>query len=457
MKAAPSPSATRTTLTAVLLGVAVFAIYNANGREIDIGDSAPSRLAAREVVLRGTFALDQCIKERPDYADWPSIVVGRDGHYRSAYSFAPVVEAAAVGTVLHRTGAIDMAAPLSASLVAKLTASLITTLACVLAFLTARRRTTDLQAFLIAIGLGLGTGLWPTVSQTLWQHETAIFGLMAAVYLLERHPEKPPPLWLLGLALGVAGMARAQVTPAIAVLAIAAIWRARTWRAAVGLWTLAACAGVTAAVGLYWFGNVLGPRMAMLAAMPATHLVSGPLSSEPWIGALGLLVSPNRGILVFSPIVVVALAGLSGARSGGRGSRALRWYGAAALAQFLTYSAFSVWWAGYTYGPRYVLDILPLLVPFAAVGLARLAARRVVRGLLVLLLVWSIAVSALGAFCYAAGTWNSGIEDPDDVDLKHERLWDVHDLQIATCLRAGWREDNFQLFKLAALRRPAVK
>ena len=444
-------------LIAVALGMAIFAIYNANGREIDVGDSVPSRLAAREFVLRNTFALDYAVKERPEYEGWSAFVKGRDGHYRSAYSFAPAVEAAMIGALLNGTGAIDMGAPRAASLVAKLAASLLTALACAFAFLTARRRTTTWQAILIAVGLGLGTGLWPTVSQTLWQHETAIFGLMAAVWLLERQPDQPPPLWALGLALGLAGMARAQITPAIAVLAVAAVWRTRSWRSVVGLWPLAACALGTAALGVLWFGHPLGPRLAMLSDMPQTHMVPGTISREPWVGALGLLVSPNRGILIFSPVVLVAFAGVFRIGRAGTGRSALRWYGAAALAQYLTYSAFSVWWAGYTYGPRYMLDLLPMLVPLAAVGLSWLAARRAWRWVLTALLAWSIAVSAIGAFCYSAGVWNPGIEDPDDVDLKHERLWDWHDLEIVTAVKSGWHGDNFQLFDRTALRRPAAK
>ena len=440
----------RTLLLATLVGVTVFLVYNANGREIDVGDSVPSRLAARELVLRHTAVLDRAVAETPDYANWPAVVKTRDGHYRSAYSFAPAAEAAAVGAVLHYAGIVDLAAPRAASLVAKLTASLLTALAAVLAFLTARRRTSDPQAIAVAAGFALGTGLWPTVSQTLWQHETAILGLMAAVWLLDRDTDRAPRLWALGLALGLAGMARAQVTPAIAVLALAAIARTGDWRRAAGLWPLAAAAAVTAVLGIVWYGHPLGPRLEMLATMPESHLVAGTLSREPWIGFLGLLISPNRGLLVFSPVVIVAAAGLSALRGGGRPASALRWYGAAAAVQFATYGAFSVWWAGYSYGPRYVLDVLPMLVPFAALGTAVICRRPALRRVAVALMAWSIAVSAVGAFCYSATMWNS---DGDDVDQHHERLWDWRDFEIAHCLKAGLHRENFALFDRSAFRR----
>jgi len=437
-----------------MLGVAVFLVYNANGREIDVGDSVPTRLLARELVLRHTVVLDRAVAETPDYANWPSVIKTRDGHYRSAYSFAPAVEAAVVGAMLGATDLIDLDALRAPSLVAKLTASLLTALAVVLAFLTARRRASNGQALLVAVGFGLGTGLWPTVSQTMWQHETAIFGLMAAVWLLDRDPDRPPRLWVLGVALGLAGMARAQVSPAIAVLALAGLARSARWRDALGLWTLAAAACVTVALGIAWFGHPMGPWPDLLAMNLDAHAVTGTLSREPWIGALGLLISPNRGLLVFSPIVIIAVAGVSAGRGGGAAARTLRWYGTAAVAQFATYSLFSVWWAGYSYGPRYVLDVLPMLVPFAAVGTAVVCRRATLRVLAMLLLAWSIAVSALGAFCYSATIWNT---DPEDVDQRHERLWDWSDLEIASCLEAGPHPDNFTLFDRSAIRQSHLR
>ena len=43
------------------------------------------------------------------------------------------------------------------------------------------------------------------------------------------------------------------------------------------------------------------------ALHPDVHAVTGSLSSEPWRGAAGLLISPSRGLLVYSPIVIYAL------------------------------------------------------------------------------------------------------------------------------------------------------
>ncbi len=112
------------------------------------------------------------------------------------------------------------------------------------------------------------------------------------------------------------------------------------------------------------------------------------------------------------------------------------------------YASYVVWWGGHTYGPRYLLDLLPLLVPLAAHGASRLQGR-IAAGLVGAAIAWSVAVAALGAFCYPNGQWNV---DPLDVDRAHQRLWDWSDNEIARCWEAGPSPQNFSLFERAAFR-----
>jgi len=168
----------------------------------------------------------------------------------------------------------------------------------------------------------------------------------------------------------------------------------------------------------------------------------------PGPGLAGLLFSPSRGLLVFSPIVLIVGA----ARAHGDDRSILRWTLAAAAVQLLVYSSFSVWWGGFAYGPRYLLDLLPALIPAAAMATARLAAARPIwRLTAAAALVWSIAVAATGAFCYPHDRWNN---DPESVDRFHHRLWDVRDSQIPRCWSRGLSPQNFALFNREAWRRP---
>jgi hypothetical protein len=343
---------------------------------------------------------------------------------------------------------------MASSLVAKLTASLLTALAVVAAFLVARRRLDGLQALLVAASFGLGTNLWAVASQTLWQTETAIAALSAVVLCLAVPATAltAARLWTAALLLGLAAAARPQLGPAVAVLALSIAVRRRRAGDVIALAPLLLVAGAVITLNVRWFGHVLGavPRLEALHA--SVHAVGGTFGN-PLVGAAGLLVSPSRGLLVFSPIVVAAFLALP-ALLRGRWQDDLRWWGVAAVAQFAAYATYSVWWGGHTYGPRYCLDILPLLIPLAAAALPWMAARRAGRWLGAMALAWSVAVAGTGAFVYPHDQWNT---DPAEVDTNHERLWDWRDPQMARCWKVGWSPQNFSLFTVEAVRRPRTQ
>ena len=431
------------------LGLGLFVAYNANGREIASYDSQPNKYAARELLLRGTMALNHVVGATPELMDRPALVVDREGRYRSAYSPVSPILAAAITWPLWKSGVLDLRAARAPSVIAALGASVITAIAVVLAYFTARQRLGRARAVVLACGLGLGTGLWAAVSQTLWVHETAILGFAIAMLAFAA------PVPRLGLTatlvtaagLALAGVARPQLAPAIA-LVLAGLGARAGHRDAMLAWILvgAAAAGL-AILNVHWFGDPFGPVALMRATNNAVHRTSSSFTLSP-DGFIGLLVSPNRGLLVFSPIVAVAFAGIHSAVVEGW-KTPLRWCALAALAQWGLYGTYSVWWAGHTYGPRYLLDVLPLVVPLAAATLAAMRPGVIVRSIGAVALAWSIVVAATGAFCYPHDEWNT---DPNDIDRDHSRLWSWSDMQIVRCWERGLSPQNFNLFERSAWR-----
>ena len=434
-----------------LLGAAAVAacaavLLNANGREVGSYDTQPTKYAARELAARGTLTLDAVVASMPALAERPGFGQALDGHVRSAFPVLPSIIAAGPAWLFSMIGALDLDASMTPTLVAKLTASLLVALAVACAFLIARARTSAGLAVLVALGYGFGTNVW-LAGQTLGGHETVALGLTAALALLTP-PDRAAVGWRAWAAmarLAVAGAARAQVAPAVAVLAlwILARGRFRPWPA---LSLLAAAAGIVVAYNVAWFGHPLGAVARLESLHPTVHATSGSFGS-PWQGGLGLLLSPSRGLLIFSPVVLVCVAGLRAtARKGWRGP--LAWCLAAAVAQFALYACYSVWWGGHTYGPRYLVDMLPLLIPIAAEGAAALARNRLSSAVAAGALAWSVALAATGAFCYPAEQWNTS---PDDVDVRHERLWNWRDPQFVRCWTTGLSPQNFALFRADAL------
>jgi hypothetical protein len=245
-----------------------------------------------------------------------------------------------------------------------------------------------------------------------------------------------------GIGLALAGTARPQLAPMIA-LVLAGVWARAPVRAAL---TATAIVGGAAAILMFvnsrWYGAPLGAVSTLGNANDAIHATKG------WIdwrfeGLAGLLVSPSRGLLVYSPIVAVALIGFADAvRAPWRSP--LRWCAAGAVAQFLLYGSYSVWWAGHTYGPRYLLDVLPILFPLAAAAVARMHMGKIATVVGTAALAWSIALAATGAFFYPHDRWNN---DPVDVDREHARLWEWSDPQFVRCWRRGPSPQNFALFE----------
>ena len=86
----------RDSVTAAGLCLALVLAYNANGREIGNADTQPTKLAARELLLRRTLSLNHVVGATPAYADRWGFLLAADGNYRSIYSPMPALLAAAV-------------------------------------------------------------------------------------------------------------------------------------------------------------------------------------------------------------------------------------------------------------------------------------------------------------------------------------------------------------------------
>jgi len=110
----------------------------------------------------------------------------------------------------------------------------------------------------------------------------------------------------------------------------------------------------------------------------------------PWYspaGYFGLLLSPAGSIFMYSPAVILGLIGL--AMLARRDARAAWLLGAPALCLFLLYGALDDWSGGRSYGPRYLVPVLPVLV--VPIGyLFAIASRRARHAI-----VAAIALSAL--------------------------------------------------------------
>jgi len=379
-------------LSALVLGFVLFVALIANGRPIGSGDARPTERVAASLAQEGNLDLD----EYPDVEEPFAHQVGphRVSIYPvgSAVLAVPVFLAARAAFVLDETGL---------ALAGKWAASLFSAAAAALLYLAIGRRRPHREAMWTAVVFALGTSVWST-SQALWQHPAAVLSLCAALLCTVRAEADERWAGRAGLPLAFAVAARYADIALVIVLAagLAVRWPRRiphlvAWAAPVALLVLA----------YHWayFGSPLRQGLA-------------PRFSAPWgEGHLGLLLSPGKGLFVFTPIALIAVIGLV---------RALRYddrvlaatCGAAVLAHWLFVGRWAEWHGGESWGPRLMTDALPLLFLFLPDGYDVVPRLTVALGML------SVAVQALGAFAYDY-RWERLRQRP--VTSEHPELWDV--------------------------------
>jgi hypothetical protein len=314
-------------------------------------DSAQSLLVSQSIVEHGTIALDA-------YAGDVALVHILPG-YGEKFNFFPLgtpVFSVPFVAVLRALG-LDMRYDEAWAQV------LIITLICPLLYLILYRMGRELvsasAAFSITTIAFLGSSLVSTLGTALWSHVYTALFITSALFLIVRAevrgPEHMNP-YVLGALLFGAFFCRPSAAAAIAAILAYTAVRDR----AAFLRTSATAAALLLAFVAYSFHRFDLP-------LPPYYLPDR-LSSPQWGRSLyGLLMSPSRGVLVFSPFVAVVLAGTVL-----RGRRVLRdGLSLLALGIIVLYLAaiakFPDWLGGASFGPRYQSDCFAAYVLLAFV------------------------------------------------------------------------------------------
>jgi len=334
--------------------------------------------------------------------------------YMSTFSVIPgltFLPLAALLTALDGQFPFDTALRLSA---AKLHASALVALGALMLFSIARRYVRSSLALLLTLGYAFGTCMWSIASETLWQQTVNITLLLGALLAYHRVLELPDGrgarVWRTALSCGLLlGTASASRPTAIFFgAAIALTLQARRPRA---LWPLLlGMAPIPLAVAGYnelYFGSPFNFAQELVGHQIAIQKTGAPgLWQTPLVvGVFGLLLSPSRGLLVFSPFLGLSFWGAVRLWSHERFAP-LRAPVIAALLTMLLQGKWFDWWGGWAYGYRPWLEAVPMLVLSLIPVIDGVVASRVGRAALALALSWSVFVQALGAFSYDK-YWNA--------------------------------------------------
>lgn len=306
----------------------------------------------------------------------------------------------------------------------KIIASFLAALNCVIIFALARPRLGNAKALLVAGIFAFATPVWSVSSRGLWQHGPSMLCLSVALYLLSGAQRNPWRVALAGLPLAFSFLIRP--TNAVSILVLTAYVCFAYRRYAVYFMFCLAIVFVPFIVRNY---GIYG------AALPTYYTANKlGLSPELLTALAGNLISPSRGLLVFSPIFI--LSGLGVYRTLRASSDWLRnlslYIFAAVILHWLAISAFSIWYGGWSVGPRYFSDMAPFLTYLLIPALDApsliprgVAAQRAGRFAFAVLLAASVFVHARSATDLRVENWNA---TPIDIDQDRRRLWDWSDI-----------------------------
>jgi len=426
----------------LLLFLVCFLVYNANLRQIGGGDTLPARYLPLILWHDGTLELDanahlvahgySLIADQ----NRPAVAGGKVTYFPLSYwmvhtrqhqlaSLYPIVTPLLVSPLyipavilLNVHGWEQPQIDWVAEFMEKISASVLASVASVFMYLVLRRDGTR-WSLPLAMAFAFGTNTWMISSQALWQHGTGEL-LIALALLLVLAPASPMRTVLLGAVCVFMAANRPPDALIASAIVIFTVWTHRRY----ALWLLAGAAIPLAALLYYnlnFIGHVAGGYGLVQA--PPSFFQSG------WSGVAGLLVSPTRGLLVFSPLLVFLPVGLiQRLRSPGS-----RWLAVAlsfaVAAQVLFYSR-GDWRAGMSWGPRWLTNLLPILVWMLAP--APLVLRPLARGLLILTMAASVVVQTIGAFWYT-GTSDELIFAGDPASMS--AAWDPSNVPFLTELR----------------------
>jgi hypothetical protein len=427
---------------AVLIFFVSFGVYRSNVGNLYTYDSAPASLFALNALEHRTLAFDDF---RGGYIEGLgggyAFTEAPNGHLEPFFPIGTALLATPVYAALYEIGNLrggfpEITAPAFEPLRLrdeKRVANILAALAVALFFLCAIRIAAIVPALAATAAFAFGTGMWTIGSQALWQHGSiALVTLAMIVSLLANEARRST---VLAFVAGVCAGFLPVIRPTGIAYSLAGFAFVRSQDARRSLpFVLGAIVG--AVPGLAW--NI--GAFHSIGGAYTENLNSYAFSIGQVTQAMsGLLVSPNRGLAIFTPLVFIAAIGAIHAfRTDDSHARLLRYLTLASIATFVNYVFFIRWEGGGTFGPRYLTDCAPtigLLFLYAIpADVRRFALReRAVVACAGLLAFASIFVQFVGANGEPKTNW-SGV--PRDVSIFTERVWDWHDTQIGRDARA---------------------
>lgn len=419
----------RSSLIAAWLFIIVF-YFHSESRVIVSTDSMWSIYLAQSFVREGDMLLDEyrsLARERKNYG-----LRKRKGHLYSYFPMGTALLASPFVWAYNKTlpqiaqvlpgfprhlSTEELSAENMNLLLQRTIASILVALTVVVIFYLALQSLSIWQASGVALLAAFCTPLWSTGSRGLWQHGPSALLLAAALLLLSKIKDKPILAGFSGSLLAFAYIVRP--TNAIAFICFG-IFILLSSREAFRVFVLSSLLIFVPFVACSYdfFQRIVPPYYN------ASRLKMGWFFPE---AVLANLLSPNRGLFFFAPILLPAVWLVAKKIRNHSLSKLELAVVAAFLGHTFSVSAYPEWWGGHCFGPRYMTEMIPYVTFFSIAWSKQAQWSRTAVSTFCLATALSFFINYQGATDFRTVLWNTY---PSNIDERPRRVWDLSDLQF---------------------------
>jgi hypothetical protein len=183
-----------------------------------------------------------------------------------------------------------------------LTAALLAAVAVALLFLALKEKLPLRVAALCALAFGVGTPVWSVAADGVWPHTVAVFGICGMAWACATGR-----WWWAGIFGGITIWGRVHGAVVVAIVGLYVGWRRRSWAivARTGIASLAFLGLLCAWTS--WMYVTWNPTGSYDMSGYTSHAETQPFDL---VNQLGFWVSPDRGILVWTPVILLLVPAL---------------------------------------------------------------------------------------------------------------------------------------------------
>ncbi len=407
----------------IVIFLSTFFFYLQFGEYLQSGDTEPAERLPVSILNEMDLDFDEFFERQETL---PYQYKSINNRIVSSYSIIPGILNVPVYLFAHKLG-LDLKLKKNQLYLSHITATGLSAISVSLLFLILVHFVNLRIAIFFAYIYAFTTNIWSVASQSLWQHAPSLCFLNLGILLLLT--KKNYLILLAGIMIGFAVWNRpTNICFAITLI----IYLMMADRKSVSFF----CIGGTLPVLLMiWYANVY---LGSFFEYRNTGVYGISAFNGNFINGLaGTLVSPSRGIFVYTPIFILSIVSLPKFFQQANYTL-IKSFLLGSLLLLCINAQWFVWWGGHTYGYRLMIEAIPSLIIALAISTqSGMLLTKFKKLIFTLLLIISLYMQILGVSIYPCGFNKTLLINPES------KLWSISKSQPVICSKKLLKIMNF--------------